>query len=145
VTTTGTATETATETETEAAAETETETSTATATGTTTDTGGGGPGAAPWILVGGGAAVAVVGAILMGVGASDAGAVTGAPDGASWSDLESRAGAANTEFGVGLALLCVGVAAAGGGVIWAVAGGGSSDGSASLRLGPGSLALEGTF
>lgn len=146
-TTTETVTETTTETVAETETVTETESSTATTTTTTpTDAGGGGPGAGPFILIGGGAAVAVVGAILMGVGASDASAVTGAPDGAMWSDLEGRAGAANTEFGVGLALLVVGVAAAGGGVIWAVAGSGSSsDSSASLRLGPGSLSLEGTF
>ncbi len=108
--------------------------------------GGEGPGVAPWVVLGVGAAAAIVGAVLMGVGAADASTVTGAADGARWADLQGPAGAANTEFGVGLTLLAVGVVAMGVGLVWAVAGGGgSSDASASLRLGPGGIALEGSF
>lgn len=118
--------------------------------------GGGdsGPGIVPWIIVGVGGALLVTGAVLMGVGASDAGRVTSAPVGSRWTDLEGVASGAQTMWGVGIALLGVGVAAAAGGLVWALVGGGSSESSASaepsgataqLRLAPGALFFEGEF
>jgi tetratricopeptide (TPR) repeat protein len=96
--------------------------------------GDSGPGIAPWIVLGSGAALVVVGAVLMGVGASDASSVTGAADGTHWSDLMGAANDANTLWGVGLALGIVGLAAVGGGLGWALAGSGSSSSEASARL-----------
>lgn len=111
-------------------------------------TGGGdeGPGIGPWIVVGVGGAALVAGAVLMGLGASEGDRVTNTPDNASWPELQSIASTAQTMWGVGIALIGVGVAAAGGGLVWALVGGGSSnEAQASLRLTPSSLSLEGTF
>jgi hypothetical protein len=126
-------------------------TSTATTTTvptTTTDTSDSGPGIAPWIVVGAGGAVLVVGAVLMGVASGDASRVTSAGDGASWSELRGVADGAQTMWGVGIAMIGVGIAAAGAGLVWALLpSGGSSDARASarLRLAPGSIFVEGEF
>ncbi len=133
---------------------TETGTGTGTGAGTGTGTGTGtgstdsGPGIVPWIIAGAGGAVLVVGAVLMGVGAGEASAVTNAPDMSRWVDLQGRASGAQTMWGVGLALLGVGAATAAAGIVWGVVGGGgSSDSSATarLRLTPGGLFVEGEF
>lgn len=140
---------------------TATETTTAT-TATTSDTpppppppppasSDSGPGIAPWIVLGGGAALVVVGAVLMGVGAGQASSVTGAPDGAHWADLMGAANDANTLWGVGIALGLVGLAAVGGGLAWALVGGSSSSSSsgesasARLELTGNGLRLAGSF
>jgi tetratricopeptide (TPR) repeat protein len=161
---TATATETGT-TVTETQTETTVETTTATESGTSetestsesesesesesASDGGGGPGVVPWVIVGVGAALAIAGGVLMGVGADDAGRVTGAMRGASWADLSGAASDANTLWGVGIGLLITGVVAAGVGIVWGVAGGGGSSSesgaTARLRLGPGGLSLEGEF
>jgi len=86
-----------------------------------------GPGAGPWVLVGVGAAVAIAGAVLVGVGFANADTVANAPDGVSWTELSGAYESAPILEGVGFALIGVGAAAAVGGVIWAVTGGGSSD------------------
>lgn len=107
-----------------------------------------GPGVAPWILVGGGAALLVGGAIMMGVGVSEADRVTGAPMGSSWSELEGSASNANLYWGVGIGLASVGLAAVTGGLVWDLVVADSSDderASARLRVGPSSLVVEGTF
>jgi tetratricopeptide (TPR) repeat protein len=138
---------------------TETQTETTTQTGTETETtvttpvepppasNGGGAGVVPWIIVGVGGALAIAGAVLMGVGASDASRVTGATHTDHWSDLMGAANDANTLWGVGIGLLITGVVAVGAGVVWAVVGGGGSSDSPSarLRLLPGGLSLEGAF
>ena len=109
--------------------------------------GGGDAGVAPWIVVGVGGGLAVVGAVLMGVGAGDSSRVTGAARGTSWADISGAAGEANTLWGVGIACLIGGVVAAGAGVVWAVvgAGGSSESATARLRVLPGGLSLEGEF
>lgn len=136
-------------TETTTTATTTTTTTTAPAdTSTPVDAGGdSGPGVVPWIIVGVGGALLVTGAVLMGVGASEAGRVSGAPDGSRWSELEGVGSSAQTMFGVGIALLGAGAAAAVAGVVWAVLPSGSNESGASarLRLAPGSLFLEGEF
>ncbi len=101
---------------------------------------------APWIVLGSGAAVAIVGAALMGVGFADASRVNDPPMGTPWSDLSSNASDANTLWGVGLTLAIVGVVAVGAGLVWGVVGGSHGDqASARLHLGPTGLSLEGTF
>jgi hypothetical protein len=110
----------------------------------------GGGNVAPWIVLGAGGAVLVVGAVLMGVAAGDASRVTSPMPGTPWSSLEGTASGAQTMWGVGIALLGVGAAAAVGGLVWALLddGGGGDDGSrasARLRVGPGSIFVEGEF
>jgi hypothetical protein len=101
---------------------------------------------APWIVLGSGAALAIVGAVLMGVGFADASRVNDPPMGTPWSDLSGSASDANTLWGVGLTLAIVGVVAVGAGLVWGVAGGSHGDqASARLHLGPTGLSLEGTF
>lgn len=108
-----------------------------------------GPGAAPWIFVGSGAALLVGGAIMMGVGVSEAERVTGAPMGSSWSELEGSASSANLYWGLGIGLAGVGLAAVTGGLVWefvmADSRGDEPRASARLRVGPSSLSFEGTF
>ena len=45
----------------------------------------------PWVLVGGGAALAIAGAVLLGVGAADVASVQGSPDGTPWRDVAGAA------------------------------------------------------
>lgn len=99
-----------------------------------------GPG--PWILVGVGGAVAVAGAVLLGLTASDLDTVQSA-DGVPFSDIRDaydRVPILSTSgfvaIGVGAALLAAGVG-------WAIAGGG--DGSTQVTLTPGGVALGGRF
>ncbi len=110
------------------------------------DRGSGGPGVAPWIVTGLGGALLVTGAVLMGVGASDAARLTGAPRPSHWSEYQGIAGDAETMWAVGIALAGVGLAAAGAGLVWALLPSDSEGGAeARLRLAPGSLWLEGAF
>jgi tetratricopeptide (TPR) repeat protein len=75
----------------------------------------------PWILVGGGGALAIVGAILLPVGY---GAISNAekicPDHATCTnpDAASQGNSGRTQAGVGWGMLSVGLAAAGGGLVW---------------------------
>ena len=66
-----------------------------------------------------------------------------------WSELEGTASSANLLWGVGMALAGVGLAAAGVGLEWALTGSSSEAepeaATAQLRLGIGSLSLEGKF
>lgn len=97
----------------------------------------GGPGVAPWIVLGIGGAVAIAGAVLVGVGFGDAATVSGAADGTMWSTVSGAYDRAPMLEGVGFALLGVGVAAAVAGVIWGVAGsGGQSQASVSAWVTP---------
>ena len=95
-----------------------------------------GPGAAPWIVLGVGAAVAVAGAVLVGVGYADAASVSGIADGGSWSSISGAYERAPILEGVGFALLGVGVAAAVGGVVWGAMGSGESSSTASAWISP---------
>jgi tetratricopeptide (TPR) repeat protein len=105
---------------------------------------------APWILVGIGGAAVVAGAILMGVGVSEAQRVTDAPSGSRWVDLAGAADSANTLWGVGIAAAAVGLAAVGAGIVWALGSGSRAESepeSASARVrvgvGLGSVSIEG--
>jgi len=93
----------------------------------------GGRSVAPYILLAGGAGVAVLGAVFVGLGAKDASSVEDARDGATWSSVSGDYERAPRHQQIGLALLGVGTAAAVAGIVWAVTGGGSSDDSDSAQ------------
>ncbi|AKF09627.1 tetratricopeptide repeat protein [Sandaracinus amylolyticus] len=105
-----------------------------------------GPGVGPWIVVGGGAAVMVAGAILLGVGLADRAAVEDPADGARWADAEAAYERGPAILTSGIVLLPVGAAIVGAGLAWAfipVESGGVE--RISLRVGPGSIAVAGRF
>ncbi|MCB9593497.1 MAG: hypothetical protein H6719_12255 [Sandaracinaceae bacterium] len=114
------------------------------AAGSPADDGGAGP--APWIVVGIGAAVAVVGGVLLGIGLADRSAVETPGAGAIWTD-ETQA---SYERGPalltsGAILLPVGVVAVAAGVVWAVVSLGDGGDAASVAFGPGTVELRGRF
>lgn len=100
----------------------------------------------PWIVVGAGAAVAIAGGVLLGLGLSDRATVEGAQDGAVWSegaaDAYARGPAILTS---GVVLLPVGVVVAALGVVWALVAPSGGGEQATLRIGPGGLELTGRF
>jgi tetratricopeptide (TPR) repeat protein len=101
---------------------------------------------APWLVLASGGVVAIVGAVLMGVGFSDAQRAWSAADGSPWSDVAGATSDANVFWGAGIALAAIGLAAAGAGLVWGIAGSGESAGSTvRLELGPAALRLEGSF
>jgi hypothetical protein len=93
----------------------------------------------PWVLVGIGAVVAAVGAVLLGVGLADVSTVESAPFGTEWATLDDAHGRAPVLTGVGGALLGVGAAAAIAGLTWGIVA--SSDGERSQAR----LTLGGSF
>jgi hypothetical protein len=105
---------------------------------------GGGADPTPWIVLGIGGAVAVAGAILLGVAASEASRVTGATDGSRWEDLEGVASSAQAMWAAGWATLGVGLAAAAAGIGWGIAAGSGGE-RAELRIVPNGVVLAGAF
>lgn len=101
------------------------------------------PGPGPWILVGAGGAALIAGAVLVGLGASEADAVNGAPAGTEWADLAPRYDRIVPYEGIGIALLAIGAGCVAGGLAWQL--GSSSGSSASVAIGPGSLSVRGSF
>ena len=105
--------------------------------------------ATPWIVVGVGGALVVAGAVMMGVGVSEAQRVTDAPVGSRWVDLQGAADSANILWGVGIGAAALGLAAVGAGIAWALASSpGSESGTAgvtAIRVGLGSLSIEGVL
>jgi tetratricopeptide (TPR) repeat protein len=98
-----------------------------------------------WILVGTGAALAVGGAIVLGVGRSDVGAVEASMGTLSWTaaseavgrgDALTVAGSVGLGLGVGLAALGLGLA---------LSSGSSQEGSVALQFGPTSVGISGAF
>jgi hypothetical protein len=103
---------------------------------------------APWIVSGVGAAVAIAGAILFGVGSSDIAAVNAAPAGTEWSSVAGVYDSAPILTGTGLAALIAGSAMVVVGVGWGLDRLLSSSGEARrtrVRLAPTGLVLEGWF
>lgn len=123
-----------------------TEPSSAPLTTTSADEGGGGDGVAGWILFGISAAIGVAGGILVGVAVADVSAVENAPDDSAWADVADqydRSEALSVAGFVGLGVGVVGMAV---GLGWALgSGGGASDDTAELRVGPGHLSVRGRF
>lgn len=105
---------------------------------------GGSADPAPWIVFGIGLAVAGVGAVLMGLAASEASRVTNAMDGDRWSELEGVANDAQIFWIVGLTLLGAGGAVAVIGLPWGIASG-SSGARAELRIAPTGVSIAGSF
>lgn len=106
--------------------------------------GSDGAGPAPWILVGVGAAVAVAGGVLLGVGLADREAVERPGADPVWTDATQ----ASYERGPALLVsgavsLPVGLVAAAAGVVWAVVD--ASGGEATVALGLGSIHVSGRF
>jgi hypothetical protein len=78
-------------------------------------------GITPWIVVGGGGALALIGAILLPVGYGNISSATSAcpnPASCSSSSTISQGNAGRAEGGAGWGLLSVGVVAVAGGVVW---------------------------
>ncbi|MCB9597040.1 MAG: hypothetical protein H6719_30230 [Sandaracinaceae bacterium] len=97
------------------------------------------------VLIGVGAAAAITGSVLVGLAAADVASVEGAERGTSWASVSDAYERSEALSIAGFVLLGVGVAAAAVGVVLMVSGGGDSGESARLRIGPGSLSLEGAF
>jgi tetratricopeptide (TPR) repeat protein len=95
-----------------------------------------------WTLVGGGAAVAIGGGVLLVIGQSHRGKIEDAEEGTEWADV-SKYDDANTFTGLGAALLGVGVAGAVIGIVLLSSGETSEQSQATLRVGPGGLELRG--
>jgi hypothetical protein len=72
----------------------------------------------PWVVVGAGAAVAIVGGVFVGVAAGDKARVESPKPNATWSDLEGDYKQAKTFFPLGFTLIGVGVAGAAAGLAW---------------------------
>lgn len=101
-------------------------------------------GAAPLVLLLGGAAVAIAGAVFTGVAASQWGSLHDAAwrSAHSWVDVEQTGGAYNRNVILGPILLGTGLAAAAGGLVWWLTGRASA--VAVLPL-PGAVALAGSW
>lgn len=98
----------------------------------------------PWIVFGASLIVAAVGATLVGVGWIDAGAVEGAPQGSLWRDFADEAERAPILWGVGGAMLGVGLAGAAASLVWAIAIP-AGDRGPEVALRPGGLSVRGRF
>lgn len=105
------------------------------------------PDLAPWITIGAGGALAIVGAILLGVGYADAATFQAAAPGSMWSSVASAHDDAPILEGTGFALLGVGVAAAVAGLIWQLTAshGPSVSASAWLDARDGGVLVRGAF
>lgn len=106
----------------------------------------GGPGAMPIVLLATGGALAVGGVVLLALAGSAVSEVEGSQPGTPWTDVESSYDAAPTLSTIGAIGLGLGVAAAGVGVVLLATGGSSeTDTAAALRIGPGTVAIQGSF
>jgi tetratricopeptide (TPR) repeat protein len=102
-------------------------------------------GPAPWIVLAGGAAVVIAGAVLLGVGLADQATVENPPPGASWEDSAAAYDRGPAVLTSGVVLLPVGVALAAVGLVWGIAGASGGSGDVSVRVGPSSVQVEGRF
>ncbi len=101
----------------------------------------------PWIVVGVGGAIVVAGAIVLALGVSDQATVENATAPMRWASLTDTYERAPILQGVGVGALVLGVAGVAVGLAWGLSGssGSTSSDHARLRLGPGTLTLEGQF
>jgi tetratricopeptide (TPR) repeat protein len=102
------------------------------------------PDPAPWIVLGVGGAVAVAGAILLGVGYANVATVEGAMN-VPFSSVRGAYDSAPALTGAGWAALGLGVALAGVGLVWGLSSGGGGNEHAHLRMGPTGISVSGSF
>lgn len=101
-----------------------------------------GPGIAPWLVIGGSAAVLVTGVVLTIVGAGQISDVEGAERGSAWSGVSSKADSGPTLATTGVVLTVLGAVGAAVGTIWLV-GSESEPASTALLIGPGFVGIGG--
>lgn len=104
---------------------------------------------APYVVLGAGAGVAVIGAVLLGVGLAEVASIEHAAVHTPWESLAGAYERTPALTGAGWTCLAVGVAAATLGLVWGVTSSGGADAragsSVQLRVGLAGIALEGTF
>lgn len=101
--------------------------------------------AGPWVLVAGGAAVAVAGSVLLALGQSARSSVEDAPVGSSWPEVSGDYDSAAPLGNAGIAGLGIGVAAAAIGVVLLVASGEKEGSSVEVSAGAQGLVVRGRF
>jgi hypothetical protein len=106
----------------------------------------------PWLVIGGSAAVAIAGGVLLAMALSDVASVDDAPVGTKWASVEDENARAPVFSGIGIAMLATGAAGITGGLLWKLSAsepeptaGSARGASASLSLSPGSVHVAGTF
>ncbi|MEM8608893.1 MAG: tetratricopeptide repeat protein [Myxococcota bacterium] len=103
-----------------------------------------GPGVGPWIMIATGSAVAVTGAVFLGLGQRDQNSVSSAPEGSTFNDFEEVADRGPRRTKTGIALLSVGAAGVLGGVIWQLTGG-REEAIPEVSVGPTGISVRGKF
>ena len=101
-------------------------------------------GPAPWILLGTGGALAIGGAVLVGLGFSNVSTVENAPAGTPYASVRDADQQATPFIGAGFAGIGVGALLAVIGIVLATSSSGGSE-HATVYIGPGGLELRGTF
>ncbi len=110
------------------------------------DTSEGGSRVGPWILLGGGAAIAVTGGVLLALGQSARHRVENAAVGTSWADVSGDYDSAAPLGNAGIAALAVGAVAAGVGLTLLVLSGDDDNGAAvEVTAGAQGLFVRGSF
>lgn len=108
-----------------------------------------GPGAGPWVLVSAGAASAIAGGVLVGLAMADVARIEDPDAGTRWSEVAGAWDRTVPMSGAGFALLGVGVAAAGAGIVWLATSGDAesppTQASAALGVTPTGLVVRGRF
>ncbi|MEM9728060.1 MAG: hypothetical protein AAF997_05700, partial [Myxococcota bacterium] len=91
-----------------------------------------------------GSAVAVTGAVFLGLGQRDQNSVSSAPEGSTFNDFEEVADRGPRRTKTGIALLSVGAAGVLGGVIWQLTGG-REEAIPEVSVGPTGISVRGKF
>jgi hypothetical protein len=99
----------------------------------------------PWLLVGGGSAVAATGVVLLAIGRSKAADVTDAKDGTSYASIRDAQDDAPVLSNAGIALTAAGVIGAGVGVALLIASEAPDSPAAAILIEPGGVRLRGAF
>lgn len=107
------------------------------------------PSTVPWVVVGTGGGALAIGAAFFGFGLSEIAAVEDSAAGTEWADVEEAGTRGAVLTTVGVVVMILGAATAGTGLVLLATSGSRDEESDSarleLRLGPGSLALGGSF
>jgi hypothetical protein len=105
------------------------------------------PNLLPWIIVGGSAAVSIVGIVLVAMAQSDIATVEDAKDGTTWPKLEGAYDSAPLKSGIGITMIGLGLAGVTTGVLMLVLNKNASayHNTAQVAVGLGSIAVTGAF